>query len=67
MATIEQRVGQAEQSIVKLAANKLDIVDLTTRLAGINAQLADLQSTVSNLIDRIEVLEQYNANQIASS
>lgn len=67
MATVDERLTQCEQSIIRLAANKLDIVDLSTTLTAINTQLADLQTTVANLIQRVEALEQYNAGQVASS
>lgn len=67
MATQDERLTQCEQSILRLAANKLDTTDLASLLLGINTQIADLQTTVANLILRIETLEQYNAAQVASS
>lgn len=67
MATIDERVTQVEQSILKLATNKLDTNDLSNILVALNAQLGDLQSTVANLIQRVEALEQYNQAQVAAS
>ena len=66
MATTAERLTQCEQSILRLATNKLDIADLSATLTALNTQIADLQSTVANLITRIETLEQYNAAQVAA-
>lgn len=67
MATIAERVTQLEQSILKIAINKLDTADLTNILTALNTQLADLQTTTANLIQRVEALEQYTAAQVAAS
>lgn len=67
MATDAERLSQLESSIIRLAANKLDIADLSNILNALNTQLADLQTTVANLITRVEALEQYTASQIAIS
>jgi uncharacterized coiled-coil protein SlyX len=67
MSTTEERLTMVEQSVIKLASNKLDITDLSNILTALNTQLADLQTTVANLIQRVEALEQYKISQIASS
>lgn len=67
MPTVEERVSSCEQSIIRLASNKLDITDLAATLTALNTSITNLNTAVNSLLMRISALEQYNINQISAS
>lgn len=67
MPTDSERITACESSIIKLAANKLDTVDLSTTLTNLNTAITDLQSAVNNLLARVEAIELYIMNEVQAS
>lgn len=67
MPTDSERITACESSIIKLAANKLDIADLSTTLTNLNTAITDMQSAVNNLLSRVEAIELYIMNQVQAT
>ncbi len=55
--TLEERVNQIEQAVIKLNSVKMNITDLDNYRNIINTQLTDIRTAVSNILSRVEALE----------
>ena len=64
MPSTESRLTAVENSVIKLAANKLDISDLQSWTSVWNAQYLDLLAAVNNIKNRLDAIEQELINLI---
>ena len=64
MATEGERITQLENSVVNLAANKVDITDYNTINGQFNTLLLDISAALTSLTARVSSLEQYIASNI---
>lgn len=64
MPTTEARLTSLENSVIKLASNKLDITDHNTWTSAWNAQYLDLLAAVNSLKRRVDSLEEKIINII---
>ena len=64
MPSTEERLTAVENSVLKLASNKLDTSDLSRWTSTWNAQYLDILSAVNNLKNRVDAIEQELINLI---
>jgi hypothetical protein len=67
MPSTEERLTQLENSVLKLANNKLDVADLSAWTNGWNAQYIDLVTAVNSIKHRIDTLEERLVDLLSSS
>jgi len=64
MPSTEERLTAIENSIIRMATNKEDIVDAQAARSAINTQLADHLTSIQNLIARVDSIQERVINQI---